>query len=233
MQGHYAEAAARGTRVVQFNMPAELWRERELTAVSTVGYDNALQAGFLAGDYIARRLPRPARLALVWGLPGHWSTARSNGLKLALRRHPNLQLVAISRGDYEREGGMEAARQQLQRHRGIDAIYAENEEMALGVSQAIDDLGLSHWDGRAGILTVGADGTKSGYERIKAGGLTATIDVNAVEQGRSAIAAVFRSVATDAAPRIITVPTSIVDARNIDDRLAAVPGALTGAEHSG
>jgi ABC-type sugar transport system substrate-binding protein len=56
--------------------------------------------------------------------------------------------------------------------------------MALGASQAVSALGLKTWDGKEGIVIIGADGLKSGYESIKQNQLTATVSVGPVEQGR-------------------------------------------------
>ena len=79
----------------------------------------------------------------------------------------------------------------LQGDSDVQAIYGENEEMALGASQAIQALGLKPWDGKDGIITIGADGLKSGYESIKAGQLTATVEVGPVDQGRQSIETIF------------------------------------------
>lgn len=228
MQRIYAAVAADGTQVFQFNMPAEMWRSNAIRAVSTIGYDNAARAGSLACDYIAKLLGGSGRLALIWGLPGHWSTARLNGLTLALRRYPDIVVTAVQRGDYLRDKGGTAAYDLLRRHPDIDAIYAENEEMALGVSEAIDACGLSHWDGESGIVTVGADGLKSGYELIKRGRLTATIDVGAVEHGRRSVRAIFWNTVLGRTPEhIIKLPTMIVDRSNVDASLAELTTALS------
>ena len=227
MQRVYAEAATRGTRIFQFNMPAELWPADQMRAVSTIGYDNAKQAGYLAGDYIARTLEGQGKLILIWGLPGHWATARLNGLRLALRRYPGIQLAALQRGDYVREKGFEAAERLLQRIAGVQAIYAENEEMAIGASQAVEARGLHHWDGTSGIITIGADGLRSGYQRIKDGRLTATIDVGPVELGRRTVQSVFWDAVHGAVPRhVVELPTLVVDRTNVDEPLARVTWAL-------
>jgi ABC-type sugar transport system substrate-binding protein len=227
MQRVYEAVTAQGTRVFQFNMPAEAWPAHEIKASWTIGYDNAAHAGYLAGEYIARKLGGEGKLILIWGLPGHWSTSRFNGLRLALRRYPEIRLEAMQRGDYVRAKGMSAAENLLRRHPDVDAIYAENEEMALGASEAIDACGLRHWDGRSGIITIGADGLKSGYELIKRGKLTATVDVHPVEQGRRSIQAIFWDrVLAPVEPQVVALPTAIVDEHNVDAPLAAVSSAL-------
>ncbi|MBN9346539.1 MAG: substrate-binding domain-containing protein, partial [Devosia sp.] len=103
MQNVYAKAEAAGTRVFQFNMPAELWPEDQNRAISNIGYNNTMQAGYLAGRYIAEKLGGKGKMLLIWGLPGHWSTARRKGLDIALAEYPELQIVGEQRGDYVRD----------------------------------------------------------------------------------------------------------------------------------
>ncbi len=99
--------------------------------------------------------------------------------------------------------------------------------MALGASQAIDTRGLQHWDGHSGILTIGADGLKSGMEAIRQGKLTATVDVGGVDQGLTFIDAVFHSlVLGDAVDQVINVATRVVDKSNVDGPEAYISWAL-------
>lgn len=227
MQRIYEPVGAAGTRVFQFNMPAELWRGQRRGALTTVGYDNAAHAGYLACDYIARLLGGRGKLILIWGLPSHWSTARLNGVRLALRRHPGVEIVAVQRGDYVRDKGATATANLLRRHPDVQAVYAENEEMALGAAEAIETSGLAHWDGTEGIISVGADGLKSGYEFIRDGRLTATIDVGPVEHGRRSLRAIFWNAVLGYAPEpVIELPTTIVDRSNVDASLTTLTSAL-------
>jgi ribose transport system substrate-binding protein len=227
MQKVYQTAAEKGTRVFQYNMPAEMWPEDESKAISTISYNNAMQSGYIAIEYIARQLGGKGKIILIWGLPGHWSTSRLNGAKLALKKYPDLQIVGEQRGDYVRDKGLNAAQNLLQRDPEINAIYGENEEMALGAAQAVDALGLKHWDGKEGIITIGADGLKSGYEQIKAGQLTATVNVNPVDQGRWSIETIFWNLVLEYVPaRVLNVRTLVVDKTNVEEPLAYVTWAL-------
>jgi ribose transport system substrate-binding protein len=208
-------------------MPAEMWPEDESKAISTISYNNAMQSGYIAIEYIARQLGGKGKIILIWGLPGHWSTSRLNGAKLALKKYPDLQMVGEQRGDYVRDKGLNAAQNLLQRDPEINAIYGENEEMALGAAQAVDALGLKHWDGKEGIITIGADGLKSGYEQIKAGQLTATVNVNPVDQGRWSIETIFWNLVLEYVPsRVLNVRTLVVDKTNVEEPLAYVTWAL-------
>ena len=230
MQNVYSQAQTKGTRIYQFNMPAELWPDNQMQAISTISYNNTMQAGYIATKYIAEKLGGKGKMLLIWGLPGHWSKARLDGVKLALKDYPDLQIVGQQRGDYVRDKGMNAAQNLLQRNPDINAIYGENEEMALGASQALDARGLDHWNGTEGIIVIGADGLQSGFESIKAGRLTATVSVGAVDQGRESIQTLFWNLVMGyVPPKVRDVDTVVVDKTNVDELLAYVTWALGSA----
>jgi ribose transport system substrate-binding protein len=152
---------------------------------------------------------------------------------LALDQYPGLEIVGKQRGDYVRDKGLNAAQNLLQSNPNVNAIYGENEEMALGAAQAIDAQGLQHWDGNEGIITIGADGLESGYEAIKAGKFTATVNVGPVDHGLRSIETIFDNLVLGyTVDRIINVPTTVVDKSNVDPALAYVQWALEGPEYA-
>lgn len=223
----YQKAMHKGTAIYLFNMPVEMWDEKDLSVVSVIGYDNHYQAGYLVGQYAAEVLKGKGEILLVWGLPGHWATARKNGFLESIRPYPGLKIVGEQRGDYVLEKGMWAAEKFLSRNPNVNLIYAENDEMAEGVDRAIEKCGLKHWNGKEGIITVGADGLQSAFESIRFGKLTATVNVGPVDQGREFIMAVFmHEVFGYNVDRIINIPTKIIDKSNVDVAAAYTDWAL-------
>jgi ribose transport system substrate-binding protein len=218
VQSLYRDASAKGVKIYQFNQPAELYPEDQLQTVTNVGYDNRWQSGYLAGKYIADKLKGQGKILQIWGPSGSdWTRGRKIGFDKALAEHPGITVVGQADGGYVRDKGLAAAQDLLTKNRDVNAIYGENEEMALGASQAIDTAGLKHWDGNTGILTIGADGLVSGYKQIRAGKLTATVDIGGVDQGQNLIEAIFATaVLGQAVTQIINNPTQVVDKANVD-----------------
>lgn len=233
MQRTYDNAMEQGTAIFQFNMPIELWDIDDVNAISNIGYDNARQAGFLAGQYIAERINGEGQVLLVWGLPTHWAESRENGLEMALEQYPDIEIAGRQRGDYVRDLGMDAAQTLLERFPDANAIYGENEEMALGAAQAASAQGLQVMgEDDEGILIIGADGLRSGYDDIKEGRLTATVDVGPVEQGRFSIINIFHNLMLGyTVDRVTNVPTRVIDSSNVEPILAYVNWALEGPEY--
>ena len=193
-----------------------------------MGYDNRWQSGYLAGQYIAEKLGGSGKILQIWGPSGSdWTRARRIGFDKALAENPGITVVGEADGGYVRDKGFTAAQDLLTKNKDVDAIYGENEEMALGASQAIDAAGLKHWNGKEGILTIGADGLVSGYEQIRAGKLTATVDIGGVDQGQNLIEAIFDTVVLgQTVTQFINNPTQVVDKSNVDWHQAYTEWAL-------
>lgn len=233
MRDRYQQAIESGTKVYEFNMPNELWPLEDQTHISSITYNNVRQSGYLAGNYIAERLEGDARILLIWGPAGHWAKARMQGLEQAVDENPGLEIVDIADGGYVRDKGFEAAENLLQEHADVDAVYGENEEMALGASQAIDTLGREHWDPESGqgILTIGADGLATGFKAIRENRLTGTIYVGTNEQGVGLINTIFYNhLLGMSVDRIQNQPTAVVDERNVDIFAAYTEWALNPPE---
>lgn len=231
MNAVYEKATAAGTAVYLFNMPAELWDVDSIKATSVISYDNARQSGYLVGQYAAEKLNGQGKILFISGNDGHWTTSRREGFMEAVSEYPGLTIVGEQRGEYVRDAGMAAAENLLQANPDVNFIYGENEEMAQGAVQAVQAMGLKLWDGSEGIIVVGADGLKSGFEQIRSGGLTATVDVGSVDQGREAIKAIFmHELLGYSLDKVINVPTILVDKENVDVPEAYVDWALAATE---
>lgn len=214
----YADARAKGITVIQFNMPIELWPLAEVGDTCSVSYDNTMQSGYVAGKFIAEKLGGKGKVLQIWGPSGSiWSEARQKGFDMILAEYPGLKVVGIADGGYVRDKGFAAAQNLLTANPDVNAVYGENEEMALGASQAIDSLGMTHWNGTEGIITIGADGLQSGFKAIREGRLSATISVGGVGQGLTLVEMAFAIRALGmTVPKVNNVPVQLVEAANVD-----------------
>lgn len=207
---------------------------------ANIGYDNYL-AHYNAGLWFAKLLtlkygePK-GTIGQIWGPVCHWSIDRNNGFVAAMKLFPNIKVVDMVRGDYERASGMRAAEDLLSRNPDLDILYGENEEMGLGAAEAALARGLKIWDWekKDGIIVLGADGLVTGYDEIKADRLTGTIDVNPVQNGRNIIEAIFWDrVMGWQIDKIINNPTDIADKTDVGLHEAYVKWALATEYPSG
>lgn len=237
MQELYGQGSKKGVNFYQFNSTEELANPSQaenptggLNTVSNIGYDDRWQSGYVAGKYIADKLGGKGTIIQIMGPAGSdWTKLRQQGFKKAIAEFPGLSIVGEADGGYVRDKGLTAAQDLLTKFPDVSAIYGENEDMALGASQAIDAAGLKHWDGTSGIITIGADGLVSGMESIKAGKLTATVDVNSVEIGTRMIETMFdHEILGMTVNQFVRVPTVVVDKANVDWPLAVLQANAAG-----
>ncbi len=232
MQGVYKNAMDAGTSIFQFNQPVELYPIDQINTVSNIGYDNRWQSGYVAGKFIADTLKGKGKIVQIMGPSGSdWTKARLIGFNQAMAENPGIEVVGTADGGYLRDKGLSAAQDLLTRHRDINAIYGENEDMALGASQAVDAAGLKQWDGSEGIVIVGADGLLSGMEAIRNGKLTASVDVNSVDNAIRMIDTAFQSVVLkNYVPKISNITTHLVTKDNVDAHAAYINGIMDPAK---
>lgn len=225
MQQLYKIGSAKGVEFYQFNSTEQLKQRSQATNesaglynVSNISYDNRWQSGALAAKYIAKKLNGKGQIIMILGPAGSdWTKLREQGFRSVIKQYPGLKIVGSADGGYVRDKGLTAAADLLTKNPNINAIYGENEDMALGASAAIDAAHLKHWNGTSGIITIGADGLVSGMDEIRKGNLTATVDVGYVDMGRTMIRTMFSHLVLGMdVNKFIRVPTVVVDKSNVD-----------------
>jgi simple sugar transport system substrate-binding protein len=101
---------------------------------------------------------------------------RYTGFREILLRYPNMQIIDSKSGDFTRARGKEVMASFLQKHGStITAVFAHNDDMALGAIQAIEEYGLKPG---VDIKIVSVDATRGAFEAMIAGKLNATVECN-------------------------------------------------------
>jgi ribose transport system substrate-binding protein len=178
------------------------------------GY-NQYNGGKKIADWVNEKTGGEASVAIIEGLPSVYTTERMGGfVDQAAEKYPGVTLVASQPGDWEREKGMNAAANMLQANPQINVFYGLSDEMALGAAQACRQAG------RDDIICVGLDGNPNAMEAVKAGQLTATLDVGPVAIGRNAIEALLKAINGETLDeKVIEAETTVVDISIVDDYL--------------
>jgi ribose transport system substrate-binding protein len=100
---------------------------------------------------------------------------RKKGFDAAIKACSGMKLLASQDGDFNRATGQKVAETLLQAHPDATAIYAHNDEMAIGAIAAIKALGKV--PGKD-IKVVSIDGEKDGLKAVASGALIATVECN-------------------------------------------------------
>lgn len=136
--------------------------------VSHVASDNRL-GGKMAGDYIAEKVASDAKVIQLEGITGtSASRERGEGFKQAVDAH-KLNVLASQPADFDRTKGLNVMQNLLTAYPAVQAVFAQNDEMALGALRALQTAG--HTD----VLVIGFDGTDDGIKAVNRGMLGATI----------------------------------------------------------
>jgi ribose transport system substrate-binding protein len=140
------------------------------TVASHIGFD-AIKAGSLAGDYLGKALNGKGKVVEIMGIMGtNVAQDRSKGFNEAISKYPNIKIVAKQTADFDRAEAMKVMENILQANPEIDGVYAANDEMALGATEAIT--AANRMDK---ITLVGNDAIDDALASIKAGKQKATI----------------------------------------------------------
>ncbi len=117
--------------------------------------------GTNAANYIAKALSGKGNVIEIIGVPASVTTQRSQGYRDAAKAFPDMKLIASQAGDFQREKSLSVMTNLLQQHPKIDAVYTHDDEMALGVLQAIKEAKRTDIK-----IVTGAGGNKAVYKLI-------------------------------------------------------------------
>lgn len=141
---------------------------------------NNVEGGKMAAQFIISKLGKKAIVAELQGIPGA-SATRERGQGFHLIADKELNVVASQSADFDRAKGLTVAENILQAHDNIQAIFAQNDEMALGAYEAAKSAGKN-------IIIVGFDGSQDALKSVKEGQLSATVAQQPELIGEKAIA---------------------------------------------
>jgi simple sugar transport system substrate-binding protein len=101
---------------------------------------------------------------------------RYKGFREVLENYPGMKIIASETGDFTRAKGKEVMEDLLRRHgKQITAVYAHNDDMALGAIQAVEEYGLTPG---VDIKIVSVDGIRDAFNAMANGRLNATVECN-------------------------------------------------------
>jgi ribose transport system substrate-binding protein len=143
--------------------------------IGWVGSD-FVEQGRRAADAMMRETGDEGKVAILLGAPGvNVTTDRNQGFLEQLEAQgSNLEIVAQQAANYERALGQTVTEQLITSNPEITAIYAHNDEMALGAVAALDAAGYAPGD--VAIITI--DGTLGAVQGIVDGWVSGVIESN-------------------------------------------------------
>ncbi|AKI97666.1 ribose ABC transporter substrate-binding protein RbsB [Kosmotoga pacifica] len=160
--------------------------------VCHIASDN-VAGGRMAGEFVAKLLGGKGKVVELEGIVGTSAARdRGKGFEAAIAKYPGIKLVAKQTANFNRAEGLVVMENILQANPDIDAVFAQNDEMALGAIEAIKAAGLL-----GKIYVVGFDAIDDAIEAVKKGEMAATIAQQPYKMGELAVLKAFEYLATE------------------------------------
>lgn len=177
-------------------------RSAEKGKVETLVASDNVKGGQMAGEYIAGQLGEKAKVVELEGVPGA-SATRERGEGFHIVADQKLDIVEKQSADFDRTKGLNVMENLLQGNPGIQAVFAHNDEMALGAIQAIESSGKD-------ILVVGFDGNEDAINSVNEGKMAATVAQQPELIGQLAVKAAGDVLEGEKVEKKIPVPLKLV-----------------------
>jgi ABC-type sugar transport system substrate-binding protein len=189
--------------------------------------DPSLYAGFIGSDFVeeGRRAARwlvtqfdestpEVNIVQLEGTRGATPASdRQKGFEEIIAQYPRFRIVRSESGDFSREGGKAAMAGILEAGTGrIHALYAHNDDMALGAIEVLEQNGLK--PGQE-VRIVSIDAVRAAFEAMIAGKLNATVECNPL-----------------LGPQLMTSVTEVVAGRPIARRIIVTEEPIFTAENA-
>lgn len=173
--------------------------------VAHVASDN-VAGGRMAGELIVELISGQGQVAELEGIPGTSAARdRGQGFHEAVDGVEGIEVVAIQPADFDRAKGLTVMENILQAHPDIVAVFAHNDEMALGALEAIEAAGKADQ-----IKVVGFDATDDAVKAVQEGRMAATVAQKPKEIGRLGLEAAIKYLNGEQLDEYIPVPLELV-----------------------
>ncbi|WP_429951055.1 D-ribose ABC transporter substrate-binding protein [Enterococcus sp. AZ101] len=151
--------------------------------LTLVASDN-VKGGEMAASFIVEKVGQGAKVVQLEGTPGA-SATRERGKGFETIAEKELNVVQSQSADFDRAKGLSVMENMLQSNSDITAVFAQNDEMALGAVEALKAAG------KKDVLVIGFDGNEDGVKAVKDGTMAATVAQQPVEMGKLALQAAY------------------------------------------
>lgn len=214
LDGKNSQNAAK--RVIEANIPlfilsTEFAEGADVAYESYIGVDDTV-AGEMQAEYLNKLLPDGGNIVFAAGVYGaSWTDRRKSGFESKIK--DNFKVVAEFQAKGSRDEAKRSMEDTLQRLGSgkIDALVANNDEMAIGAASAIADAGRTS-EFKA---VVGVDGTDPALAAIKAGNMTATVRQDSAGQGVEAVRVVTDFLKGEKVEKRYTLPFTLITKENL------------------
>lgn len=169
------------------------------------------EAGRIAMEYLARRLNGKGNVVMMQGFLGQAAQIeRDQGARDVLAKNPGMKLIAVQTAEWDRAKGMTLMEDWLESYGSrIDAVFAENDEMAMGALIALEQAKR-----KDKVLLAGVDAIPDALQAVRDGRLDATVFQDARGQGNAAVETAVKILRKEPYEKQLFIPFQLVTKDN-------------------
>ena len=173
------------------------------------------QIGRDIAEWTAKKLGGKGKVALLMG-PSGAPTFKNlgDGYSEVMAKHPGIKIVFRADGPLTRERGVKQAEDVLVANPDLAAIYAANDDVALGVVRAVNAAGR-----KGKTLVTGMNGVPPALRAVKEDNLAMTVELNPMEWGRLGVDVLATFLKGDKVEPRVFIKHIIIDESNVDAKL--------------
>ena len=176
-----------------------------------VGSDDVV-AGELEMQYVADQLNGKGNIVILHGPNGiSAEVLRREGYENILKKYPDIKVLSEPTCNWSREEALSTTENLLQGADEIQAIVAQNDEMAMGALQAVLDNDMGDK-----IIVTGIDAIDDAKAAIETGTLSATVFQDAKGQAEAGLDEIL-DIVKGGEPKDVSIPYVLVTKDNIAD----------------
>jgi ABC-type sugar transport system substrate-binding protein len=165
-----------------------------------------LEGGKMASRVLAQLLKGKGSVIEIEGIPGTSAAhERGMGFNQELRKYPEITVVAREAANFDRQEAQEVMQGFLEKDTGFDAVFAHNDNMILGVIDALEEMNV-----HSPRVLIGFDAIPEAVQAVKQGRLTATIAQKPETMGRLSIESSVLYFRGEKLPAVIPVELSLI-----------------------
>jgi ribose transport system substrate-binding protein len=171
------------------------------TVACYIASDN-VKAGQMAAEFLAQKLGNKGNIVELQGTPGASATNdRGKGFNDFIATMPDMKIVASQSANFDRQKGLDVMQNIMQSTPDFDAVFAHNDEMALGAVNALS--------GKK-VLVVGIDGGADAQKAVQDGTMAATIAQQPALMGSLAVQNAVKLANNETVPASIPVDLKLI-----------------------
>lgn len=175
--------------------------------VAHVASDNK-EGGKMAAKYLEEQLGNNANIVELEGIAGSSATRdRGAGFDNEIK-NTNLKIITKQSADFDRTKGLSVMENIIQSKGNIDAVFAQNDEMALGAMKALEDANMKD------VLVVGFDATDDAVASVQKGDMAATIAQQPKLIGQTAVNLTHRFLSGEKVESFAPVELKLIARKN-------------------